>query len=296
MQNMERTAADLQIPTTDRQILTTDRQILTTDRQILATFTILTMDVKLYLCLIMPLMNETSQLAFVRTCKTLYEYYEEFYKGQTVSLYTPLNKDPSLFSITQKLFCQNGFMRLKHTPMSGFQSDKCPIKALYLDEALEVPIGFSCASISDLIIISSEEKSILDDYYKGDSSLEGYLPEKPLFEFFSNLKPLVSSISFFENFSNLKSLVFKDVSFSNDTGSMFSRFISLELIHLDGCDLRNCDMSEMFVNCTTLTTLRLKSNLEKCTLSLPAQLKMLSLYYYRPLELDISRCTQIMGL
>jgi hypothetical protein len=144
----------------------TDRQIPTADQQILAIFTMLTMNVKFYFYLIVPFMNATSQSAFVRICKTFYECYEQFCEKQMASLCTPLNKDPSLFNITKKFFCQNGFMRLKPTSMSVLQSDICPIKALYLDEVLEVPIEFSLTSISVLIIISFEEKFMLDDCYK----------------------------------------------------------------------------------------------------------------------------------
>jgi hypothetical protein len=62
---------------------------------------------------------------------------------------------------------------------------------LYLNEVLKVPIGFDCASISDFIITSSEEKTVLNNYYKETPYLESYLSIEPFLEHFSNLNSLL---------------------------------------------------------------------------------------------------------
>ena len=92
------------------------------------------------IAIIMSFKDKGFELAFARTCKTLYKRYELYYEKQTAAvLYNPWDRFIDYNDNTKVLQLQNGWLRLKFTPMWDLQSSNCPVKILCLNGTFGVP-------------------------------------------------------------------------------------------------------------------------------------------------------------
>jgi len=102
---------------------------------------------------------------------------------------------------------------------------------------------------------------------------------------------------FVGKFSKLNSLILKNFLLRDVLASKFHELTSLKFIHLNECNLIDCNLSTMFAKCDNLQELYLLmcKCLNKMTLQLPKNLKKLEIRQSdrSSLELDPSQCTQL---
>lgn len=232
------------------------------------------------IAIITSFMKERSQLALAITCKTLHGYYE---RSAEIILCDSECEESRVHYCVKALKClmsRNSWVYVKVLPIVASvdlqETDGYTIKGLYFSQELKIPNRLNCANLNVLMIASSS------DSYR---------------------KELIPHDTFFANFSNLKSIVLQKFPFSSRMMPMFSKFTYLESIFLDVCDMRDCDISNMFTNCHTLQELRLVSIRfgSRAPLSLPKQLKIFEIEQpqqvpYGLFEIDASNCTQLESL
>lgn len=94
-------------------------------------------------------------------------------------------------------------------------------------------------------------------------------------------------------------LVLENVTLNNDMLMEYTQFHSLELVYLNNCNMNDCDLSQMLVDCKNLKELHLIFSKEFCPiLKLPQKLKILRIsgVNHSDTTLDVSNCTELIDM
>jgi hypothetical protein len=213
---------------------------------------------------------ELFELKVAKTCKTLYECYEQFYKEKTaVVLYYP--KSMYLYSTyadnIKFLQRHHDYLRFKFVSIRNSASSNCPVKIVCLNQDLDVPKRLDCLCANTLVACSFEPYSFEPCYTELNAS--------------------------FKMFKNLKSLSLCNVIFNNSAFSIISSLPSIEFIQLKSCKISN----HLIEKCTIP-----KIQLVYCEFSDPVSIKLLpslelfEISAYESYTVDVSNCFELESL
>jgi hypothetical protein len=206
------------------------------------------------------------ELILAKTCKTLYERYEQYYKMRTaVILYDPHNELPHTQNI-KALQSHHRWLRLKFDSTWNSQTNSCPIKYLCLYGAIGAPEKLDLGCVTSLMIGSS------------------------------SVKELMPTIPIIKKFTNLGSLSLDNVILCSNGISMLSK-LSLKFIYLKRCNIDG-HLQEIFENYTALQEIQLLSCNHSALLSIKlySQLKRFKIEDDGLREVDASMCIQLESL
>jgi hypothetical protein len=227
--------------------------------------------------LIASFLDTKSQLEFAHTCKTVYAYHNQQYREKKVALlYGPPSNIHSYYINRKALarwLSEPGWAAVKAI-IEGISTDSQnnnshPISALFLNELFQLPNELNYESIHALILDFPFQES-----------------------------PTLVSISFSENFSNLKILRLKNVKITENTVLVLSKLSLLKVISLKYCKVTDDHLLKIFETCTTLDEIELYTATQYAIpIMFSRQVKRLRIKgYFRSMQIDLSRCTQLQSL
>jgi hypothetical protein len=221
--------------------------------------------------LIALFMDTESQLALAHTCRIAYAYHEKQYREETVAFLCELPSNAHCISPFERWLSETGWATvkivLKGISTVSQEKDGHPIRALCLEESVQVPNELKCESINALVVESPSKTS------------------------FTSL-----SISFLKKFPNLKILRLVGIIINKNIVSVISKISLLKVISLNHCAIPSYHLSKIFETCTTLEEIELIYNHGVTSIMFPSQVKRLHIMDFRSMQIDLSRCTQLQSL
>jgi hypothetical protein len=93
------------------------------------------------------------ELTLAKTCKALYDRYEQYYENRTaVVLYDPQHEFSCYDENTKEFRLCHGWLHLKFALILDSQISNCPIKILCLNGKLKAPENLDCVCVNSFII------------------------------------------------------------------------------------------------------------------------------------------------
>jgi hypothetical protein len=226
------------------------------------------------LTMIASFMNTKSQLALAHTCKTMYCYHKEKCKEEIITFLCcpPIDINfECYYKVLKHWLSEPGWAAVKpifkRISTDSQSNDSCLIRALYLYNSLQFPSKLKCENINALML-----------------------------NFFPRVSSTSLSISFLEKFPNLKMLWLSNVIINENIVSALSTLSLLNIITLDQCEITDDYLSKIFESCTTLEEIELHYIFFKMPIMFPPQVKRLRMEGHYPMQIDLSRCTQLRSL
>jgi hypothetical protein len=235
------------------------------------------------------IMDTKSQLALAHTCTTAYKYHKsQKSRKETVAfLCSPdfdLNYKGQYCKALKRWLSETGWVTvkvaLKEILIDSQSNNSYPIRALILDQSLQFPDELECESISALMV-----------------------------KFISRASFTLQNISFWEKLSNLKIISLSSIIIDENIVSAISKLDLLKTISLNHCEIVLDNFSRMLKACATVKEIELFDSFDMKFIEIPLLLEAMNYIifppqvrrlriggFYRPMEIDLSRCTRLQSL